>query len=53
MDMSILLALQEFRNGAERLCWELDKLIEMTILAMRSCEAQVMDFMNIYKEESH
>ena len=34
--------------GAERLGWELDKLIEMTILAMRSCEAQVMDFMSGY-----
>ncbi len=34
--------------GAERLGWELDKLIEMTILAMRSCEAQVMAFMSSY-----
>lgn len=27
--------------GAERLGWELDKLLEMTILAMRSCEDSV------------
>ena len=26
------------KTGAERLGWELDKLMEMTILAMRSCE---------------
>ncbi|HIT66537.1 MAG TPA: hydrolase [Candidatus Merdisoma merdipullorum] len=29
------------RTGAERLGWELDKLFEQTILAMRSCEASV------------
>ena len=29
------------RTGAERLGWELDRLLEQTILAMRSCEAQV------------
>ena len=29
------------RTGAERLGWELDRLFEQTILAMRSCEAQV------------
>ena len=29
------------RQGAERLGWELDTLLERTILAMRSCEAQV------------
>ena len=28
-------------DGAERLGWSLDKLIEMTILAMRSCEDEV------------
>lgn len=28
-------------NGARMLGWELDELIERTILAMRSCEAQV------------
>ena len=29
------------RTGAERLGWELDRLFEQTILAMRSCVAQV------------
>ena len=29
------------RTGAERLGWELDRLFEQTILAMRSCEARV------------
>ena len=29
------------RTGAERLGWELDRLFEQTILAMRSCETQV------------
>ena len=29
------------RTGAERLGWELDRLFEQTILAMRSCEEQV------------
>lgn len=29
------------RTGAERLGWKLDRLFEQTILAMRSCEAQV------------
>ena len=29
------------RNGAELLGWELDELIQKTILAMRSCEAAV------------
>ena len=29
------------RTGAERLGWELDKLMEMTILAMRDCEARI------------
>ena len=29
------------RTGAERLGWELDKLFEQTILAMRSCEASI------------
>lgn len=28
-------------RGAEQLGWELDKLFEMTIMAMRSCEEQV------------
>ena len=29
------------RQGAEMLGWELDELMEQTILAMRSCEASV------------
>ncbi len=29
------------QTGAERLGWELDQLLEQTILAMRSCEASV------------
>ena len=29
------------RTGAERLGWELDTMLERTILAMRSCEAEV------------
>ena len=29
------------RTGAERLGWELDRLFQLTIEAMRSCEAQV------------
>lgn len=37
--------------GAQRLGWDLDKLIEMTIMAMRSCEKQVADFMGTYKAE--
>ena len=37
------------RQGAERLGWELDELFEKTILAMRSCEAQVADFMESYE----
>ncbi|MDR3144866.1 MAG: hydrolase [Treponema sp.] len=32
-------------RGAAMLGWELDKLIERTILAMRSCEAEVNAFM--------
>lgn len=31
------------RIGAERLGWELDRLFQMTIEAMRSCEAQVQE----------
>jgi predicted hydrolase (HD superfamily) len=37
------------RQGAERLGWELDKLFEMTILAMRSCEDEVNEFMASYQ----
>ena len=32
-------------TGAERLGWELDKLIQMTLDAMRSCESSVEDYM--------
>ena len=34
-------------KGAAELGWELDKLIEQTILAMRSCEADVNNFMSV------
>ncbi len=34
------------KQGAEMLGWELDKLFEETILAMRSCEEYVKDKMN-------
>ena len=33
------------RQGAENLGWELDELFEKTILAMRSCEAQIQEAM--------
>ena len=36
--------------GAERLGWELNKLFEMTILAMRSCESSVNEFMDKYEQ---
>ena len=36
------------RTGAENLGWELDKLFEMTILAMRGCEKDIADFMSTY-----
>ena len=32
-------------KGASELGWELDRLIEQTILAMRSCEAEISSFM--------
>jgi len=35
-------------KGAAELGWELDKLIEQTILAMRSCEADINTFMAGY-----
>lgn len=34
------------KQGAEMLGWELDKLLEMTILAMRSCEEKINQEMN-------
>ena len=37
------------RTGAERLGWELEKLFEQTILAMRSCESDVNSFMGTYQ----
>ncbi|MCD7737197.1 MAG: hydrolase [Lachnospiraceae bacterium] len=33
------------RLGAERLGWSLEELMEKTILAMRSCEASIQNFM--------
>jgi len=35
-------------KGAAELGWELDKLIEQTILAMRSCEGEINSFMASY-----
>ena len=40
------------RTGAERLGWELERLFEQTILAMRSCEKQVNEFMETYESNS-
>ena len=37
------------RTGAERLGWELDRLFEQTILAMRSCESDINSFMETYR----
>ncbi len=37
------------RTGAEYLGWELDDLLEKTILAMRSCEAGIHQFMESYQ----
>ena len=37
------------RTGAESLGWELEKLFEQTILAMRSCESDVNSFMGTYQ----
>ena len=39
-------------KGAAELGWDLDKLIEQTILAMRSCEAEISAFMAAYKPQS-
>ena len=38
-------------EGAERLGWELNELFEKTILAMRSCEASIAEFMSSYQEQ--
>lgn len=37
------------RTGAEQLGWDLDKLFEQTILAMRESEAQIAAFMSEYR----
>ena len=37
------------KTGAERLGWELDVLMEKTIEAMRSCEAEIAAFMESYE----
>ena len=37
------------RTGAERLGWELDVLMEKTMEAMRSCEADIAAFMETYE----
>jgi len=39
-------------KGAAELGWDLDKLIEQTILAMRSCEGEINAFMAAYKPQS-
>ena len=36
------------RDGAARLSWDLDRLFEQTILAMRTCEADIAAFMDTY-----
>ncbi|MCI5513272.1 MAG: hydrolase [Clostridia bacterium] len=37
------------KTGAENLGWELDRLFEETILAMRSCESEVAEYMDGYR----
>ncbi len=37
------------KTGAERLGWPLEELMEKTILAMRSCEAQITEEMQKYE----
>ena len=37
---------ETIKEGAENLGWELDKLFETTILAMRECEDKIEDAMN-------
>ena len=36
------------RDGAARLSWDLDRLFEQTILAMRTCEANIAAFMETF-----
>jgi predicted hydrolase (HD superfamily) len=38
------------KQGAEMLGWELDKLFEETILAMRSCEEYINNKMEVYND---
>ena len=38
-------------QGAKRLGWELDKLFDLTIQAMRSCEAAVAEAMKQEEDE--
>ena len=38
------------KTGAENLGWELDRLFEETILAMRSCESEVAEYMDGYRK---
>ena len=37
------------KTGAENLGWELDRIFEETILAMRSCESEVAEYMDGYR----
>ena len=37
------------KTGAESLGWELDRLFEETILAMRSCENEIAEYMDGYR----
>ena len=39
---------ETIERGAADLGWDMDKLIEQTILAMRSCEAEINSFMASY-----
>jgi len=43
---------EAIEKGAAELGWELDKLIEQTIIAMRSCEGEVNAFMASYSPQS-
>jgi predicted hydrolase (HD superfamily) len=43
---------QAIEKGAALLGWELDKLIEQTILAMRSCEVEINAFMADYSAQN-
>jgi predicted hydrolase (HD superfamily) len=42
---------ETIERGAAELGWELDKLIEQTILAMRTCEAEINSFMASYSPQ--